>query len=183
MEHRRWAKTCRPVGVRAVRMDHLRRAHFPPQDYPGCVLGCLGGFTGGRTGEESEWRGKLSWREVPGGLCHISHPPHAAPFCSRFGSVLRGCQPAFHGPAAWVVSPRWVLFLIQSSLAELPQQPHTKPQRVCAHPLLPHAKLGTTFPPAVEDVCLYINVRKLAHVSPRPLVHRGYIPRHYYLKP
>ncbi|KAK2858268.1 hypothetical protein Q7C36_006187 [Tachysurus vachellii] len=146
--------------------DHLCSPHFPSGLSGVCVLA-------GRcsdAGEKSEWRGKLSWREMPGGLCHISYPHHAAPFLQQlwFHAARLPTRLSWAGCLGCLCEV--VLCLIQ----ERAQRFGTKTQRGSTHPLLSHAKLGIAFPPAVNNACVYNDVSEFADVSPTfsPRSHR-----------
>lgn len=166
MEDRQWVKM--RSTAQAVRGGTTCVALIFLLDYPGCVCWLVGVLASGRRRGE-EWvacKAELAW-DARGALPHIVSSPRCPLFYSSFGSTLRGCQPVFHGPAAWAVSARWVLCLIQKRA----QRFGTKTQRGFSHPLQSHAKLGTAFPPAVKNVCGYSEVTELVDVSPASSPH------------
>lgn len=138
--------------------DHLRSPHFPSGLSGVCVLA----GRGSDEGEKSEWRGKLSWREMPGGFCHISYPHHAAPFLQQLW---------FHAARlptrlSWADCLGCLCEVVLCLIQERAQRFGTKTQRGSTHPLLSQTKLGIAFPPAVKNVCVYTDVSELADVSP-----------------
>lgn len=139
---------CSAARLGPVRGDHLHRPHFPVGLFR--VRARVWGVAGGGPGVESEWRGKPSWREVPGGFCHIPHAPRAAPSQSHwFRAVQLPTRLSWAGRPGCLSEVGALSHSKQSR--GVTAHSHRKPQRSPTHPLLPHAKLGIAFPPAADQ--------------------------------